>query len=284
MMINEYKRHDVFRCSQEAHKRFEGNVSVYHVLKEKSCYPQGCLYFGWHCVLLEKGNRCIHRYQYVGKNCKGCTYFTEEKIHFQPELLLNEDEYKDFLEELGDFETWLDSVRFKRQSLGGQIDCVKPWFEQILQHKANHVQLRGYLLVFKKGFIDKELFEDTFYVRVSEKLMQTFQFVPRMKVEMEGELREDRGRIIIYKPRKVEVMENGFGNPLNREQVLVAIKTSTHLKDQPEQCLACPWGALIDVVDRRSLKEKWYRNLYCMKGVVDPDMCAAQVLESLDKK
>ncbi len=283
-MINQYKRRFIFRCSQKAHKRFEGNVSVYHVLKEKGCYPQGCLYFLWHCVLLEKGNRCIHRYQYVGKNCKGCTYFVEEKVHFQPELLLAEDEYKCFLEELEDFETWLESVCLKRQTFGGHISCVKPWFEQTLNFKESHIKLRGYLLVFKRGFIGIESFDDTFYVRISEKMMQAFQFVPKMKVEMEGEIGEDRGRIIIHNPRNIEVLVKGSGKSLSREQVLVALKTSTHLKEQPEQCLSCPWGGLVDVIDLKNSKEHRYRNLYCLKGIANPDDCFIQVSKLLEMK
>ena len=282
-MLNQYKREDIFRCSQEAHKRFGGKVSVYHVLKEKSCYPQGCLYFQWHCFLLEKGNRCIHRYQYVGKNCRGCTYYIEEKIHLQPELLLTENQYDCFMEELADFETWLDSVRFKRQTVGGEINCIKPWFEQVLLHNSRTIKVRGYLLVFKKGFIGMELFEDTFYIRVSESLMRTFQFLPKMVLEMEGEIREDRGRIVIHKPRKIDVLKKGFGESLNREQCLVAIKTSTQLNEQPEQCLVCSWGGLVDVVNRRNREEKRYRNLFCMKGIANPEGCYIQASEFLEK-
>jgi hypothetical protein len=283
-MINQYKRLDVFRCSQEAHRMFEGRVSVYHVLKEKECYPQGCLYFLWYCVLLEKGNRCIHGYQYVGKNCKGCTYYSEEKVHLQPELMLDEKSYEQFQEELEDFETWLESVRFKRLSVAGRIKSIKPWVEQTLLPRENHMRLRGYLLVLKRGFIGLESFMDTLYIRITERLMQNYRFIPKMKLEMVGEIREDRGRIVVHRPGKIEILKQGWGRPWTRERALVAVNTATLLKEQHDQCLACRWGVLADVIDRREREEQRYRHLYCLKGIVNPDGCYVRVSGLLRKE
>ncbi len=272
-MKNPYKRLDVFRCSQEAHREFEGRVSVYHVLKEKDCYPQGCIYFLWHCVLLEKGNPCIKKYRYIGKKCKGCTYYDEEKVHLQPELMLNEEAYDRFKEELDDFESWLDETRFRQLSIQGRIKSIKPWFQRILQPGESHVRHRGYILVFKTGFIGMTRFEDTFYVRVSEKMMKLIEFVPKMKVELVGEVREDRGRIVIHRPKRVEIIKPGWGRSWTRDRALVAVRTATFLKEQPDECIACRWGALADVTDRRENEEKKYRNLYCLKGVAVPEGC-----------
>jgi len=272
-MINQYKRLDVFRCSQEAHRRFGGRVSVYHVLKEKSCFPLGCLYFVWHCVLLEKGNRCIQGYRFTGKKCKGCTHFMDEKVHLQPELLLNDNEYECFQDQLEDFETWLGDIRFKRLNVAGRINSVKPWFEQVLYPGQVHTKLRGYLIVIKRGFIGNSFFKDTFYIRISEGLMRAYSFVPKMKLELNGEIREDRGRIIIHRPKRIEVLKPGWGRPLTRERALVDAKTATLLNDQPDQCLACRWGALIDVMDRKKEEDRRYRKLYCLKSIADPEGC-----------
>ena len=283
-MINQYKRRDVFRCSQEAHHGFEGRVSVFHVLKEKECYPQGCLYFLWHCVLKEKGARCIHGYRFVGKNCKGCTYFEEEKVHLQPTLLLDAEAYEAFQSELEDFETWLDGVRFRRVAVGGRIKGIKPWVEVRRERGTNRLRLMGYLLVFRRGFIGMTSFEDTFYVRVSEGVMRTHGFVPKMKLEMTGEVREDRGRIIIHRPRKIEIVKKGWGHPWTREQALVVVKTATLMNGQPDHCLACRWGVLADVTDVQDREEKRSRNLYCLKGISDPERCYVNASEALGKK
>ena len=280
-MINPYKRLDVFRCNQEAHARFGGCVSVYHVLKEKQCYPQGCIYFKWHCALLEKGSPCIHRYQRTGKKCRGCTYFIEEKVHLQPERLLDEAAYDRFLEELEDFETWLEDNRFRRLNIAGRIHCVKPWYQQEVQASERHTRLRGYLIVFKNGYIGNRWFKDTLYIRVLDHLMNRYRFVYKMKIEMRGEIRENRGRIIVNRPGQIEIVKPGWGRPWTRDRALVAIKTSTKLDIQPDQCLACRWGALIDIVDRQEYEEKRYRNLYCLKSIQDWQGCYIYGMDKL---
>ena len=276
-MKNLYKRRDVFRCSQEAHRQFDGKVSVYHVLREKGCYPQGCLYFLWRCVRLEKGILCIKGFEYVGKACSGCTYYDEEKVHLQPECMLDEDGYEHFLEQLDDFESWLDANRFRRLNIQGRIKTIKPWFQRVLLPGEAHMKLRGYLLVFRTGFIGMTHFEDTFYVRVSENMMKRIGFIPKMKVELMGELRVDRGRIVIHRPKRVDILKPGWGRPWTRDKALVAVKTATFLSEQHDECIACRWGALVDVTDRRTNEEKRYRNLYCLKGMAVPEGCYIRV-------
>jgi hypothetical protein len=269
----------VFRCNQEAHRHFQGRVSVYHVLKEKGCYPEGCLYFFWHCMLLEKGNPCILGYKSVGRRCRGCTYYNDEKVHLQPERILDEKAYRDFLDELDIFESWLERVRYKHHAIAGRIKIIKPWFEITRLHCENHLRLRGYLLIFKRGFIGNESFEDTFYVRVSERLMKIYGFVPKMKIELFGEVREDRGRIVIHRPRTIEIQSRGWGRPWNRDRALVAVRTASLLTIQTDQCLSCPWGALADVIQRQDDEVNRYRHLYCLKGVANPEGCYVQASE-----
>lgn len=272
-MINQHKRIDVFRCNLEAHRDFSGKVSVHHVLREKACFPQGCLYFLWKCVLLEKGRNCIHRYGHAGKKCKGCTYFVDEKVNLQPTLLLDSADYERFLIELDEYETWFEHIRIKRQNIMGRISAVKPWFEKTVRRGESHTRLWGYILLFKKGYIGTDHFEDAFYVRVSENLMQAFHFVPKMKIELTGEIRQDRGRIVVMHPGKVEILSKGWGVPWTRERALVAVRTATDFKKQPESCLACPWGALADIMDLSDCEERRFRNLYCLKGIADPESC-----------
>ncbi len=271
--INQYKRLDVFRCSQDAHRHFGGRVSVYHVLKEKACYPGGCLYFLWRCGLLEKGRRCVSGYTYVGRLCKGCTYYIEEKVHLQPEMVLTVEAYNRFLEDLEEFETWLEAVRFKSLNIAGRIRTIKPRVETVLLPGERHLRVSGYLLIIKNGFIGQDMLKDTFYIRVSKQMMKQYCFVPKMRIELIGEIREDRGRLIVHRPKKIEIMKKGWGFPWTDEKALVAVKTATLLKEQTGQCLECRWGTLTDVIDRRDREESRYRNLYCLKGITDPEGC-----------
>jgi hypothetical protein len=278
---NPLKRNDVFRCHQEAHQRFGGAVSAYHVLREKKCWPAGCIYFLWHCVRLEKGNRCPHKFTVPGKKCSGCTHYVEEKLHFQPELLLDTEACNRFYEDLEAFDAWFEKASSVRQAVAGRIATIKPWFEKTVFSDGSHLRLRGYLLVLKKGFIGMEALDDVFYVRVPRTLMQQIRFVPKMKLEMTGEIREDRGRIVVHHPKAVEVLNRGWGWPWTDDRALVSVKTATLMMDQPDHCLACPWGALADVVDRSEPDEIKYRNLFCLKGIADSDACYVPAMKKL---
>jgi len=270
---NPYKRLDIFRCNHESHADFEGRVSVFHVLKEKKCYPDGCLSFIWNCTLLNKGKPCIHKYRTVGKSCKGCTYFVDDKIHFQPECIVDDEMYEQFLEELETFETWLERIRYKRVSVAGRIRSIKPHFTRLLYKNETHTRLRGYLLVLKPAYIEMDCFQDPLYVRISEGQMKALDFIPKMKIECTGELRMDRGRLILHKPGRFEIMKRGWGRSWTRERALVTIKTAKQLDSQPAQCLACPWGALVDTEDHRDPEHPFRRSLFCLKSVEDYRGC-----------
>ena len=270
---NPYKRRDVFSCAQEAHARFKGRVSVYHVLKEKKCYPDGCLYFEWRCIRKEKGELCIHKYKFIGRNCKGCTYYWEEKMHFQPLCLVDQKTMDDLMEQIESFEMWLQSVRYKRLPVAGKIHTVKPWFEKTKTPHQNQLHFKGYLLILKTGHIAFDYFADTLYVRISEAHMRAHAFQPGMRFECQGEVREDRGRLVIHKPGQFEISGKGRGIAWTREKALTGMKTATQHEEQPEQCLQCPWGILTDVRETTSEGEGFSRQLHCLKGIESAEAC-----------
>lgn len=280
-MKNPYKRLDVFKCDQEAHRHFGGHVSVFHVLKEKGCFPQGCLYFVWHCARLEKGKRCVQGYNWTGKNCKGCTHFLEDKVHLQPQCLLDDRAYAAFLEEVDDFNAWWDSIQFKRRAVAGCISAVKPWFVECIDVHRSQRRLQGYILVFQKGFFGVTPFEDAFFVRAGERQMRTHAFVPGMQVELQGELRMDRGRVVVAFPKSIEAEGGEDELPWKRDSALVAMKTATLQEGQPEPCHACRWGVLVDVEDTRSGERIRFRRLYCLKSMPDPESCYVKMWERL---
>ncbi|MFX0201192.1 MAG: hypothetical protein ACFFCW_34170, partial [Candidatus Hodarchaeota archaeon] len=110
ILINQHKRQDVFKCAHKAHFKFDKNVSVYHVMREKNCFPQGCIYFVWRCKLINKGKRCPKGYEHVGRKCFGCKYYYEEKVCHQPDVILDDEEFKKFEKSLEEYEEWLESV------------------------------------------------------------------------------------------------------------------------------------------------------------------------------
>lgn len=282
-MINQYKRRDVFCCSQEAHREFDGRVSVWHVLKEKGCYPQGCLYFLWHCALLAKGRACIKGYSWAGRNCTGCTHFIEDKIHLQPRITMSEGEYRNFLDDFESYELWLDEIAYKRLAVAGEIAAVKPWVERRVSHDGGHSRLLGYLLIIQNGFIGTSPISDTFYIRISRHLQKCEGFHAGMSVECSGEIRLDRGRIVVHRPKNIEVEAEGEGEVWTDTQALVAVKTAVRLQAQYEACHDCPWGALVDGVDQRERPHTRFRNLFCLKGIESPVGCPVRIREVLER-
>ncbi len=220
----------------------------------------------------------MHGYTTPGRKCKGCTYYVEEKLHFQPTLLLPSDAYTQFIEEIENYENWLEKIRFTRQPIAGRIYTVRPWFEKHLFPDRSRLDLRGYLLVFM------DRFEDPFYVRISQGQMQEYGFIPRMKVEMVGEIREDRGRIVIQHVAQVEKKTKGWGWQWTKDKAQVAVKTATEFTFQPEKCFACSWGALVDITELTENEKKKYRRLYCLKGIVNPSVCYVSALKALRRK
>jgi len=110
-------------------------------------------------------------------------------------------------------------------------------------------------------------------VRGPRTLIAQHRFVAKMKVEFSGEVRGDRGRIIVHHPKGIEILNRGWGYRWTDENALVSVRTATLLEEQPDRCHACPWGALADVVDRSGDEERKYRNLFCLKGIADPEGC-----------
>ncbi|MFQ6115065.1 MAG: hypothetical protein ACE5NG_13455 [bacterium] len=177
-MINQYKRLDVFKCNYPSHARYENRVSVYHVLKDRKCFPQGCIYFQWRCQLLNKGESCVRGYSHVGRKCFGCKYFYDEKINNQPQVSLREDDFKIFQEELRDFENWLEEIKDKEINFCGVIDSVKPRFQKLLFGTKSEVKLQGFILTFREGYIGRVHFEDFCYGVIGKNQQSNHKFSP----------------------------------------------------------------------------------------------------------
>jgi len=233
---------------------------------------------------MNKGKPCIHKYRTIGKSCKGCTYFMDDKIQFQPDCMLEPEAYEQFLEDVETFDTWLQKLQFKRPAIAGRIRSVKPHYNRLLYEKESHTRLRGYLLVLKPAYIEMDCFQDTLYIRVSEGQMKALHFVPKMKLECTGEIRLDRGRLILHKPGRFEITKKGWGTPWTRERALVSIKTAKQLEGQPAQCLACTWGALVDTEDHREIESPFRRRLFCLKGIENYQGCYIRALQNQKRK
>jgi len=280
--INHYKRQDVFRCVQQAHARFENRVSVYHVLKEKGCYPRGCIYFNWRCRKLNKGLSCSRKFKHVGRKCFGCKEFYDEKVINRPEIVLSDEEFSQFMRNLGEFETWLKSLKATEVNLSGTIYSVKPSMKNIIHGKRNRIELNGFVLIFREAFIDLTKFEDLCYVTISKRAQSKYRFSKGDKVDLYARVSLDRGRLILRRPNRIEIDERGGGEIWSWEKALVAARTATHIPYQLEKCFACDRGCLLDAIERTNAGERHKRQLFCLQGIKDPGHCIYDLAKTID--
>ena len=276
-MKNLYKFTHMFSCVHESHSGYKNKMSVYHILKEKKCYPHGCIYFRWRCKQLNKRKKCDRGFKHVGRNCFGCKYFYEEKIHNYPVLQVSKSEYRTFLSQLDEFEDWLSEVQEREQEIDGIIDSIKPLFVKKIYPKTDFISFRGYLIVFKEIFLGRVHWEDYAYARISSDYYNSLKLGVGDRLEARARIKTDRGRIILHHLKAVTVISRGQPAEWNREKVLLAREVATQFSEQPENCVQCPFGALVDVENHHHRREFARRQLLCLKGVQDYRDCYVKV-------
>lgn len=242
---------------------------MYHILKDKKCFPEGCFYFRWHCKQLSKHKRCHRGFSHVGRKCTGCRYFRENKIHRYPELQVNRDAYRGFLRELDRFEDWLAENEDRHIECAGTVSGVKPLFTKKIFPGTHHLSFRGYLVMFKEIYLGREHLQDFVYARLSGRYYGRLRLGTGDRIEGRARLKTDRGRMVLYRMKGVEVLSRGEPGLWNNQKVLLARETATEFSGQPEECVQCPFGALVDVEDLRNHSSLPRRSLLCLKGIQD---------------
>ncbi len=267
---NLFKSIEKFRCVHDVHRHFKSQMSTYHILIEKNCYPDGCVYFQWKCRLLAKQKKCFRNFKKVGKNCTNCKYFYEEKIHQYPEFDQSHESFADFQLEFQEFLEWINHLKHNRVSCEGRISSVKPdlWIEQ--KQNSHHINVSGFLIAFSSGYIDNLPFEDPFYLSVSSLTQDKLKFKQNDLFEFDAKLNIDRGRLVFRNSGKFYFIERGNEPALNKSNLLVTLATATVQTDQPAKCLNCSQGILADV-NTNSPGPR--RSMVCMMGAPDYRLC-----------
>jgi hypothetical protein len=270
---NLYKRADIFFCPHRLHKHHESGTSVWHILKNKGCFPQGCNTFRWRCRKFESGQKCPRDKKHVGKDCFSCPFFYDLKESHQPELRIGADEYEQFKCEFGEFEDWINDLRGKRIEIRGEVVSVNPMLVNFGENGSLRIAGQGVLLYFREGIFGYDRFLDPFYARLSFEVYQRYGVAVGDEIDMKGELQIDRGRFVFRKVGSIEKIRVSGGEPIPVAQLRAAKFTGTMVEGQPAKCLSCLNGLLIDSVngDGRSQPR---RLMYCTKGVADYRYCA----------
>jgi len=209
----------------------------------------------------------------VGRKCFGCKEFYDEKIINCPEVILSDEEYSKFMRDLGEFETWLYSLKGMEVNFSGTIDSVKPRMRQVIRGKRGRITLEGFMLIFREAFMDLVKFEDLCYLTISKGLQGKYRFSKADKVDLYARVSVDRGRLILKRPNRIEIDERGDGETWSWDKALVAARTGSPIPYQLEKCFACDRGCLLDSIDGTTMGERYKRQLFCLEGIKDPQFC-----------
>lgn len=278
---NLYKAQGVFRCHHPAHRQFDHEVSPYHVLAVKRCYPQGCVEFLWRCRTLEKGHPCPRKFKHVGRGCFSCKEYHEDKLIYAPETSLAEDEIKEFIDELHQYEGWLESMEGKTIEFSGTVDAITPHFQMRMEERKSAVTMDGFYVSFAKGYIGRDLFDDRIYLKMSGNLLVKTRLAPDAKIDCRAIFSSSRGRIILRNPRQIEIQENGSRRHINVSRALVGRATGKIIRGPITDCADCPYISLVDVEDARRHQAVFYRRFYCLRGVEDSENCPVRLSQLL---
>ncbi len=280
-MRNCYKREDVFACRHEMHRKHAYRVSAYHVLCRKRCFPHGCLDFLWKCKLLDKGGTCPKGYRHVGNNCTWCRHYTEEKIHRYPELLLDEDAYRQFLDQRREMDEWLEDHEGRLLEVGGRVTDVRPHLLKRVSGRRTALRLRGFLVRLAPAYVGRTGFQDPIYFRLSGAQQRRCAIAPGDALEAEGRVQLDRGRLIVARPRRLHVEERSGNPPASWDQAILDRIQAVSLRGQPERCLQCERGVLVDVEDDGLRRRGPRREMLCLEGIGRPAECPYEARRTL---
>ena len=281
-MQNPYKRTDIYACNYAAHAKFKFRVSAYHVEKVKKCFPQGCIIFRWSCALFNKGKSCPRKFKYVGRLCSGCAHFVDEKINYHPSIKVSDIEFVHFREKMEQFEEWISENRNKDHEILSDVNSVKPYFKRTIIDGKGQIRLDGYLLTFKNGFIGREEFDDYFYAQISPNQQERLKFARGDKFEAKGRFVFDRGRVLFPRIWAIEFERKTGDYAWTNSEALVVRQTATLFKNQPENCLRCRYGALVDVTEKNYGNIVQKRELYCLEVIAEPSLCYIHANRKID--
>jgi hypothetical protein len=270
IITNLYKRPNTFRCVHDIHQHYKSNISPFHILKEKKCYPQGCFYFQWKCKLLAKQKRCFRNFTHTGKECFNCKYFNEQKIHQYPEIMLDPEETKHFFEQLELFENWVQKLQHQRVPCEGTVSSITPDFILYSNNKGYTPGLKGFLIRFDEGYIDNRFFQDPFFLSISPMTQNKLLIRAGDSVEFEANLKIDKGRFTFIKSGRFQFFERGDSKAVRKSDILISLKVSTIQPGQPGKCIRCSYGILADIIAE---KPGPGRAVLCLKGVNDYHFC-----------
>lgn len=278
---NQYKRHDIFSCNHSAHHRFGGAVSTYYVLQEKNCYPEGCINFIWRCYLLNKGHACPKKFTHVGKKCFSCKQFYDEKYCQQPELKVTDQQYLQFHRDKEDFDFWINEHNDRPVEIDAKIISIKPDLSIIRDQPPLRFRFNGWILVFAEVYVNYDHFQDTAFAWISKRTQESLEFAIGERFEAEARFNFVRGRLTFNRLHRIDKISSEDIQPPDINRIMVASETASIIPVQPEKCIRCEQGILIENQNLHKNRQGRRRTLVCLQGVKNPSDCLYHLQDEL---
>ncbi len=283
---NLYKAAGLFTCRHPAHRRFGYEVSPYHIFCVKKCmpllqsmrgYPSGCVEFLWRCRTFEKGQACPRGFKHVGRGCFSCKQYHEDKVTFSPETTLQNGGLPIFIDRLREYQGWLSEMDGKLIEFVGTAESIMPHLAMYVESNRYSVEMDGFYASFAEGHIGRDTFADRLYLKLSTSQVERHRIAPGDRVECEAYFTESRGRIILRKPRKIEVARCGGRADISFSRALVGRATGKIIAGDIEYCTGCPFVSLVDIENNNRRTPTFYRRFYCLRGVDDSENCPVRL-------
>jgi hypothetical protein len=271
---NLYKRQDVFRCFHADHRRFAHVVSPWHVLREKECFPEGCLSTLFRCARLLKGARCPRRFRRAGPRCEPCPSLRDEKVMYRPEVALGKGEWEDFRGAMERFRFWLRGMEGRTVPFYGRVEAVKPCLHHVHDERGSHLLFQGWIAAFPDGWLGTDRLLDRFFLYLPKGRQRRLGLAPGDEVEGAALLDLPEGRLVLHHPAQLEIAKRGEGTAPSETGVLLGLRLGKAFGVQEERCFACPQGILAQVVNAAGIPGLPRRELFCLEGYASPGDCA----------
>jgi len=278
---NMYKMPGIFICRHPRHRRFDYQVSPYHVIKEKRCLDEGCLQFVWKCRIYAKDFRCPRGFKHVGKDCFTCRHYDEDKIWRKPEAIIGENELVEFWRKLDDYRLWLSLNLDRKISFSGKISSVFPLLYMKRRGVGFGARASGFLIGFDRGYIGYVLYDDKIYLRTGGEFIKRWNPMAGDSLEFRATLKADRGRLILIRPSEIEMEssdrtgsdnENTGNKIITLSQAVVGASTGVIVEDSCAPCRGCNYGAFVEF-DTDQPQPAGRRRFFCLRGVKTAATC-----------
>lgn len=278
---NLFKRQDVFRCYYETHKKFSNVVSVWHILEERNCYPQGCISFYLKCKKILKGQRCGRGFKKPGKLCQSCKYLIEEKNHYIPKIILKEEEWKEFKFEYNKFLFWIKSQEQKTLKFYAKIESIKPYIKHIYYDKGSKFLLKGYFLILKWVYFENVFFDDMVFLYIPKNKIWKLKKLKSDEIEGFSNFSIFRGNLFLSNVKNL--INVGKEEIFFREDmdVLLKLKLSSVFNNYQGKCFDCDKGVPAVVENQTSLKFIPKREIICLEGYSHPSLCLHNIYKNI---